>query len=74
MCYFDLGIAEALMDLRVRDTQRQAEQSQLAFIARTARVKQLPWQGFRLVNQIGRSLSALGQRLEQYGLPQPSPH
>ena len=74
MCYQDLGIAETLMELKQRDAQRQAEQSRLIFIASSARLQQVPRQRFQMVHQIGRSLSALGQRLEQYGLPQASPH
>ena len=74
MCYQDFGIAETLMKLKQRDAQRQAERSYLISIAGIARSQQSPKQGFHLVHQMGRSLSALGQRLEQVGLPQTSPH
>lgn len=73
MGYNDLGITETLMELKIKDAQRQAERSHMASIAGGARLEQVPEQGARLVNRLGRTLSTMGQRLEQYGLPQASP-
>lgn len=73
MCYMDFGIAEDLMDFRVEDTRRQAERANLASIARDGHRQRSPGQGNRWVNQMGRQLSGLGLRLEQYGQPHPSP-
>jgi hypothetical protein len=73
MCYPDLGTAEALMNLNMSQARRRAERAHLASIAGTMRRQRLSGQGFRLVNQLGHTLAALGQRMEQVGLPQSSP-
>jgi hypothetical protein len=74
MCTMDLRTAETLMALNQRETERQTARQQLARSAQDAKTQQGPAQAVRMVRQIGRTLSALGQRLEHAGLPQTSPH
>ena len=74
MYTLDLGTAETLMELNQRDTERQVARRQLARSAQDATTQLEPAQAVRLLRQLGRTLSALGQRLKHTGLPQTSSH
>lgn len=67
----DYRSAEAMMALRVREARRRAEYHRLCQ-AGVERRWLLSQQGCRLVQQLGRQLVMVGERLEGYGLPQPS--
>jgi hypothetical protein len=73
MSYFEFRQAEALKEMRVKEAQRWAEscrllrQADLVLPGRFTRLR--CW----LLSQLGRSLVAMGRRLEQSGLPPASP-
>ena len=71
MCVLD-QVGRAMMEIRVVEAQcrgkyptvwRQAESKQPGWLSR---------QGCQLVSQLGHRLVALGERLERFGMPQPS--
>jgi hypothetical protein len=72
MHFTDLETTRALMDARVEDVQRRLECESLLRQAGLKRRIRRPWQGRWLLGQLGRQMVVLGERMEQYGLPQPS--
>ena len=72
MCYVDYRSAEEIMHLRAEEARHHA---QLRELRRQVEGNQQGWparQGCWLLYQLGHRLVVVGQRLERYGLPQPS--
>jgi hypothetical protein len=69
MSYFEFQQAEALKEMRVIEAQRWAESCRLLRQADLVRPSRLTRLCCWLLSQLGRSLVAMGRRLEQYGLP-----
>jgi hypothetical protein len=69
----DLQNAEQLMEIRTEAARLEAESHGLLRRAGVARRGWLSRQACRLLAHLGRSLVALGKRLEQYSLPQSLP-
>ena len=74
MCYIDMGIAEALIGLQQKENLQRADKFQQVAVAKAGHQRSLSGQGFHFIRQVGRTLSAVGQRLERAGVPQPSPN
>jgi hypothetical protein len=73
MTHMDFRSARAVMDMRVDEAQQQAEARHLRRRHGVRQPDWLPRQGCWLLCQLGHLLVALGERLEQYGLPQSLP-
>ena len=69
----DLRAIHALMDMRLDEAQQQTEYRKLWQQARLAHQGWLYQQRRWLLCQVGQLLTALGQRLEQLGLPESLP-
>jgi len=72
MSYDDFIFGDRLMEQRVKEEHRQAEVRRLQREAMAGRQGWLSQQRGWVLCQVGRWLESLGQRLQQYGLPQTS--
>lgn len=68
----DYGLNVQLLVYRVEEARHQAADEALCRGLRPVRPGRLSRSGGRLLSRLGRGLVALGQRLEEPGLPQPS--
>ena len=66
----DFRAAKALMDMRLDETQNQAEARDLRRLAGPAQDGRLLQQRCWLLCQVGQLLKAMGQRLVRLGLPE----
>jgi hypothetical protein len=71
MMGMELYVAESIMEIRVRETLRDAEERRLLRRARLVRRGWFYRQRCWLLCQLGRLLIALGQRVRDLGLPEP---
>ncbi len=72
MYHVDQRLAELIVNMRpgmVRSLAQFCAPSQNAI---TEQRSWLSWQGRRLLNQVGQYLVSLGERLQRFGVPQPS--
>ena len=65
----DLYLAERTMHMRVAEEHRRADERLLQRLAREGRLAGEARPSNRLLYRLGCALTALGQRLERYGLP-----
>lgn len=72
MNFTDPRMARAMLGLRQRETQGEMEYRLRLRPVRARGQGALSGQSRRLLCLLGQRLVALGERLEQYGLPQPA--
>jgi hypothetical protein len=72
MYYVDQRLAELIVNMRPGMAQSLAQFCDPSQYASTKQRSWLSWQGCRLLNQVGQSLVSLGERLQRFGIPQPS--
>jgi len=68
----EFGLNIPLLAYRVEEARPRAGSDALCHDLRPVRPGRLSRNGGRLLSRLGRSLLALGQRLERQSLPQPS--
>ena len=66
------GLNIPLLAYRVEEARQQTGEKALYHNLRPVRPGRLSRSGGRLLSRLGHNLLALGQRLEQHSLPQPS--
>jgi hypothetical protein len=69
----EFGLSITLLAYRAEEARKQAGSQALYQGLRPVRPGRLSRSGGRLLSRLGRSLLALGQRLERHSLPRPSP-
>jgi hypothetical protein len=68
----EFGLNIPLMAYRVEEARQQLERREACYGLRPVRPSRLSRSGGRVLSRLGRTLLALGQRLERPGLSQPS--
>jgi len=65
MCHPDLYAAQAVMNMRLEEAQRQARLTYIQHQAGMVQPSWLAWQGNQVMGQMGIWLTALGKRMER---------